>query len=179
LLTDPVARGWGGARAVRRADHADHWWPAGDRPPAGYRPSRRRCRPGPGPANQPQRRPRRRRNTRTPSTKQPASTTVTKATQIGSSGGILRPLAGWPLLGGILPQRPDGLPPAPAQSSLSTARISMDVTRLGRRQEADNEEDQGEDDRSPKPPLHAFGALLHLPGDLIHRVALVGGLPGQ
>src|SRR5215217_9331184 len=51
-------------------------------------------RPGPGSVGQIQgrrrRRPRR-RNARTPSTRQPISTTVTKTTQIGSSG-ILRPL---------------------------------------------------------------------------------------
>ena len=34
------------------------------------------------------------------------STTVTKTTQIGSSGGIARPLTKWSLLGEILPERP-------------------------------------------------------------------------
>src|SRR5215216_1511105 len=49
-------------------------------------------RPGPDPALTSQAQRRRRRNARTASSTQPTSTVVTKTTQIGSSGGIARPL---------------------------------------------------------------------------------------
>jgi hypothetical protein len=61
---------------------------------------------GPGLASQAQRR--RRRNPSTARSTQPTSTTVTKTTQIGSSGGIARPLTKWSLLGEILAERPSG-----------------------------------------------------------------------
>src|SRR5215216_6025870 len=69
-------------------------------------------RPGPDPALTSQAQRRRRRNARTASTTQPTSTIVTKTTQIGSSGGIARPLGQWAVAGGILPQQPDGASPS-------------------------------------------------------------------
>jgi hypothetical protein len=65
-----------------------------------------RRRPGPGLAGRIQRRRCQRRNARRPSIRQPISTTVTKRPR--SLPASCDPLVRWPMLGGIVSQRPGG-----------------------------------------------------------------------
>jgi hypothetical protein len=68
------------------------------------------------------------------------------------------------------------------QLTLAALRSTRSWRRpsLGRRREgADNEEDQGDQDHGPDPAAQILCALQHLPGDRIQRLLLVSGLPPQ